>query len=104
MEWIALIGAGLCEIIGVFTIKRAIDARKWTAYLLIALPFAVSFSLLSYAMAHISMGTAYAIWTGTGTAGSALLGMYVFNEAKDWRRIFFIGLVIGSAVGLRLFA
>ena len=45
---------------------------------------------------------AYAIWTGIGAAGGALLGMLFFNESKDWRRIVCITLVLGSAVCLKL--
>ena len=53
-------------------------------------------------MAFISMGTAYAIWTGMGTAGSTLLGMFVFGEPKEARRIFFIALILASAIGLKI--
>ncbi|PWZ96760.1 QacE family quaternary ammonium compound efflux SMR transporter, partial [Staphylococcus pseudintermedius] len=48
------------------------------------------------------MGTAYAIWTGIGTAGGTILGMVVYHESKQFIRIFFIFLIIISAVGLKL--
>lgn len=48
------------------------------------------------------MGTAYAIWTGIGTSGGALVGMLFFGESKNWRRILFIFMIFGATVGLKL--
>ncbi|MCG7408075.1 multidrug efflux SMR transporter [Paenibacillus sp. ACRRX] len=104
MAWIALIVAGLCEVAGVLAIKRATTNPHWTSYVYMALTFGVSFSMLSYAMESISMGTAYAIWTGIGTAGSTLLGMFVFGEQKSAVRVGCIALIVGSVVGLKLIA
>ena len=64
--------------------------------------FTLSFAGLAYAMGTLPMGTAYAIWTGIGAAGGALLGMLFFNESKDWRRIVCIVLVLGAAIMLKL--
>lgn len=47
------------------------------------------------------MGTAYAIWTGIGASGGVILGMLFYGESKDWRRLIFIGMVLGAAVGLK---
>ncbi|GLI09433.1 QacE family quaternary ammonium compound efflux SMR transporter [Paenibacillus tyrfis] len=102
MAWAALLAAGLCEVIGVVALKRVTEKRHWTSYLLLIVTLGTSFSLLSLAMNHIPMGTAYAIWTGIGTAGSTLLGMFAFGEPKEWRRILFIGLILASAIGLKL--
>ena len=48
------------------------------------------------------MGTAYAIWTGIGASGGAILGMILYGESKDWKRIVFIAMVLGAAIGLKL--
>jgi paired small multidrug resistance pump len=101
MAWAALIAAGLCEVLGVLAIKRVTEYRIWTSHLFLVSAYGTSFSLLTIAMTHISMGTAYAVWTGIGTAGSILLGMFVFGEPKEWKRVFFIGLILASAVGLK---
>jgi paired small multidrug resistance pump len=53
-------------------------------------------------METLPMGTAYAIWTGIGASGGALIGMLFYGESKDWRRILFIAMVLSSAVGLKL--
>ncbi len=48
------------------------------------------------------MGTAYGIWSGIGTVGGALIGMFFFGESKDWRCVLFIAMVLGAAIGLKL--
>ena len=64
--------------------------------------FGISLTLLTIAMKEISMGTAYAIWTGVGTVGGVLIGMIFYGEPKDKRRLFFISLVVIAAIGLKL--
>lgn len=48
------------------------------------------------------MGTVYAIWKGIGASGGAIFGMLFYGESRDWRRLAFIGMVLGAAVGLKL--
>ena len=67
----------------------------------LGLAFILSFSTLKFAMVSIPMGTAYAIWTGIGTAGGTLIGM-IFMESLRISRILCILLIIISVVGLRL--
>ena len=104
MAWVSLVMAGLCEMMGVYMISRYNEQKSMQNLLLLTLAFILSFSGLAYAMETLPMGTAYAIWTGIGAAGGAILGMLFFNESKDWRRIFCIGLVLGSAICLKLIA
>jgi len=104
MAWVTLIIAGFCEVLGVMATERVSRKKNFTSYLMLVAAFGTSFSLLSYSMQHISMGTAYAIWTGIGTAGSAVVGMLLFGESKEWRRFLFIGMIIVSVVGLKLLA
>ena len=101
MAWLAVVLAGCAEVFGVINIKRMTE-KKWDAALYLIIGFGVSLSLLSYAMQTIPMGTVYAVWTGIGTVGATLLGMFVYGEPKDWKRIFCIALIIASAVGLKL--
>ncbi len=102
MSWVALILAGCFEVVGVM--GMAMINKKLSIYSIITLVggFTLSFILLSLAMREISMGTAYAIWTGIGTVGSALVGMVFFGESKNKIRVFFIFLIIASVVGLKL--
>ncbi len=53
-------------------------------------------------MKTLPMGTAYAIWTGIGSCGGALLGIIIYGESKDWRRIACIALILSATIGLKL--
>ncbi|MEH6944194.1 DMT family transporter [Bacillus sp. JJ722] len=102
MSWLFLIIAGICEVIGVILMKIATEKKSWIPKLMLIASFTVSFYFLSLAMDSIPMGTAYAIWTGIGTAGSALLGILIFKESADWRRLAFLGCILCGAIGLKL--
>ncbi|GIP38403.1 QacE family quaternary ammonium compound efflux SMR transporter [Paenibacillus sp. J31TS4] len=102
MAWFCLVLSGLSEVIGVYGINRVNEKKGIQGYLILAAGFVLSLGLLSVAMRSISMGTAYAIWTGIGTVGSAVLGMLAFGESRDVRRLLFIGMVLAAAVGLKL--
>ena len=63
----------------------------------------ISMGLLAYSLKTLPVGSAYAVWTGIGAVGTAILGIYLFNESKDFMRIFFILLIIIGLIGLRFF-
>lgn len=102
MSWFALLLAGLFEVIGVLWLNEYARHHQKRYIALLAVTFALSLLSLSWAMQVIPMGTAYAIWTGIGTAGGTILSMVVYHESKQFLRIFFILLIIISAVGLKL--
>lgn len=102
MGWISLVLAGLFEMFGVAMINKLHKDRNGKSLALLILGFGASFIFLSYAMETFPMGTAYAIWTGIGASGGAILGMILYKESKDWKRLVFIAIVLGSAVGLKL--
>ncbi|USB32914.1 multidrug efflux SMR transporter [Paenibacillus sp. YPG26] len=102
MAWIALIIAGCCEVLGVIGIKQVTLRGNLAAYGLLGIGFLCSFSLLTFAMTTLPMGTAYAVWTGIGTVGSALVGMFLYKEPKEWRRLVFIAIILVASVGLKL--
>ncbi|WP_404448025.1 multidrug efflux SMR transporter [Sutcliffiella horikoshii] len=102
MAWISLILAGLFEMFGVVMINKLHNDRTWKSLLLLIVGFGASFIFLAYAMKTLPMGTAYAIWTGIGASGGAILGMVLYDESKDWRRVVFIAMVLGAAIGLKL--
>ncbi|MCM3634009.1 MULTISPECIES: DMT family transporter [Paenibacillus] len=104
MAWVALILAGLLETFGVAMINQLSIKRNWQTVALLILGFGLSLGLLSYALRYIPMGTGYAIWTGIGVVGGALVGMIFYGESKDWKRMVFIAMVLGAAVGLKLFS
>ena len=102
MAWISLILAGVFEMFGVAMINKLHKDRSWQSVLYLILTFGASFVFLAYSMKTLPMGTAYAIWTGIGASGGAILGMLLYGESKDWRRLIFIGMVLGAAIGLKL--
>lgn len=104
MSWVALCLAGCFEVLGVLQLKRVALKQSWNTVLLLMLFFGCSFGFLSYAMMTIPMGTAYAVWTGIGTAGAAVLGMTLYGEAKEWKRLLFIVMILVAVVGLKLTA
>ncbi|WP_411344028.1 DMT family transporter [Paenibacillus sp. WLX1005] len=102
MYWLSLIAAGCFEIFGVICMNRLVRQRSLMNVLLMIVAFGGSFSFLTFAMNGISMGTSYAIWTGIGTVGGAIVGMLMYNEARSGLRILFIAMIVTSAVGLKL--
>ncbi|WP_102693633.1 DMT family transporter [Rummeliibacillus pycnus] len=102
MAWLAIITAGLCEVFGVTMMNRWQNEKKFSMIVWLIVSFALSLALLSYAMNSVPMSTAYAVWTGLGASGGALIGMIFFGESKNWKRILFITMILVSAVGLKL--
>jgi quaternary ammonium compound-resistance protein SugE len=62
----------------------------------------VSVALLGLALKALPLGTAYAVWTGIGAVGTAILGIYLFNEPRDALRLVCIALIVAGIVGLKL--
>lgn len=102
MAWASLVAAGLFEMFGVSMIHKLHRDRNWQSAALLMVGFAASFLFLAYAMQSLPMGTAYAIWTGIGASGGSILGMVLYGESKNWKRLIFIIMVLGAAVGLKL--
>ena len=102
MEWISLILAGIFEMIGVTMINVYNKHRNWQSIVLLIAAFGASFFFLAYTMQYLPMGTTYAIWTGIGASGSAILGMMLYGESKDWKRVICIFMILGGAIGLKL--
>ncbi|OUS67782.1 QacE family quaternary ammonium compound efflux SMR transporter [Paenibacillus sp. MY03] len=100
--WWLLIGAGMMEIVGVIGIKRVAENNNWTNNLILIGGFIISFQLLLGALETIPLSTAYAVWTGIGTVGAAVVGMTFFKESKSLLRIVCIAGVIGCVIGLKL--
>lgn len=102
MAWIYLITAGLLEI-GFTTAMRFSEGFTRLAPTLIFIALgALSFYCLGRAITVIPLGTAYAVWTGIGAAGTAILGILYFQEPMAFWRVFFITTLIGSIIGLKL--
>lgn len=102
MNWVYLIIAGILEVAWAIGLKYTEGWSKLVPSLITASIMIASFYFLSLAVKNLPIGTAYAIWTGIGTVGAAILGMVVFNEPKDLSRILCILLIIAGIAGLKL--
>lgn len=100
--WLYLVLAGVFEI-GFTTSMRYLDWSLRPAPIAAFLVCSVaSFWLLIAAMKTVPLGTAYAVWTGIGASGTALLGIYYYGEAATTLRLIFLATLIGSIIGLKL--
>lgn len=104
MAWIILVIAGLFEVGFTTCLKLSenFSNLKWSVGFFICIT--LSFLLLNKAIQTIPIGTAYGVWTGIGAVGTVLIGIWLFKEPTDFWRMFFIFLLIGSIVGLKLVA
>ncbi len=104
MAWIWLILAGLFEVGFTTCLKLSDNFKIWYWAWGFGICTFTSFYLLNKATQTIPMGTAYAVWTGIGAAGTVLVGIVFFQESSDFWRMFFLVLLIGSVLGLKFVA
>ena len=102
MAWAYLAVAGLFEIGWAIGLKYSEGFSKPVPSLLTVAAMAMSIWLLSVAMKTIPVGTAYAVWTGIGAVGVAILGMILFGESREILRITCLFLIIAGIIGLKL--
>ena len=101
MAWIVLLVSGLLETVWAIALARSEGFSKpaWVVLFLVAA--AISFAGLAYALRELPVGPAYAVWTGLGAAGTALVGMALLGEPAQVLRIVFVGLIVVAVVGLQ---
>ena len=103
MAWIYLILAGLMEIGWAIGLKYTDGfSRLWPSVGTV-LCMAVSFALLSLSLKTLPMGTAYAVWTGIGAAGTAAFGILFLGESREAGRLVCLALIVAGVVVLKLF-
>jgi quaternary ammonium compound-resistance protein SugE len=101
MAWLYLSFAGVFEIVWAIGLKYTEGfTRLWPSVGTVT-AMAVSFLFLAQALKTIPLGTAYAVWTGIGAAGTAFLGILLFGESRDLFRILCLLLVVAGIVGLK---
>ena len=102
MAWLALLAAGLFEIGWAIGLKYADGFTRLVPSLLTAASMVVSVALLGIAARTLPIGSAYAVWTGIGAVGVAILGMIIFDEPATPTRIACIALICAGVIGLKL--
>ena len=102
MSWLILLVAGVFEVAWAVGLKFTAGlTRLWPSVLTVSGGLA-SFVLLAQAAKTLPIGTAYAVWTGIGAVGTAVLGIVLFEESRDWPRLACILVIVVGIVGLRL--
>ena len=104
MNWVIVSIAGLFEVAFASCLGMAhmsAGREKWLWYTGFLVALIISMLLLMKAIQTLPVGTAYAVWTGIGAVGTAILGVMVFKDPVSFWRIFFIITLIGSIIGLK---
>jgi quaternary ammonium compound-resistance protein SugE len=102
MAWVVLFVAGLFEIGWAVGLKYTHGFTRLWPTVLSALSMVASLGLLGVALRTLPLGTAYPVWTGIGSVGTAVLGILLFREPATAARLFCIALIVGGIVGLRM--
>ena len=104
MSWFILIIAGVFEICWAIGLKYSSGFTKFWPSVFTIISMIISMVLLSLAVKEIPIGTGYAVWTGIGAVGTAILGIFLFNESSEIVLLFFMFLIVTGIVGLKLFS
>ncbi len=102
MHWLILIIAGIFEVAWAVGMKYSHGFTRLWPSVFTVLAMIISVYLLSLATKQISLGTAYAVWTGIGVIGTTVYGILYFSEPVEFLRIFFILLILIAIVGLKI--
>lgn len=104
MAWLTLMIAGLFEVVWAVGLKYTEGFTRLWPSLITAIGMVISLYLLSMALKQLPIGTAYAVWTGIGAVGTALIGIFFLGEPRDIARILSILLIVAGIVGLKIFS
>ena len=104
MAWVVLFVAGLLEVGWAVGLKYSEGLSRPVPTLLTGIALLASMGLLASAMRTLPLGTAYAVWTGIGTVGTAILGIMLFREPVTAMRLLCIALILAGIGGLKLSA
>lgn len=102
MAWVVLVVAGLLETGWAVGLKYSHGFTRPLPSLLTAAGIVASMAMLAWSVRSLPLGTAYATWVGIGTAGTVVLGIFLFDEPVSLARVGFLVLLTVSIVGLKL--
>lgn len=104
MSWTYLLIAALFEVGWAVGLEYTEGFTRLVPSVLTVIAMIVSMALLAQAVKTLPIGTAYAVWTGIGAAGTALAGIILFGEPRNLSRVLFLGFIITGVIGLKLTA
>jgi quaternary ammonium compound-resistance protein SugE len=102
MSWLILFLAGVLEVAWAVGLKQSAGFTRLWPSVFTAVAMAASVVLLGLALRHLPLGTAYAVWTGIGTVGTAVVGMIMLGEPAGALRLVSIALIVAGIAGLKL--
>ena len=102
MNWLVLFIAGIFEVIWAIGLKYSHGFSRLLPSAVTAFAMIMSFVLLGIAARSLPIGTAYAVWTGIGTVGTVIAGIYLFHETLDWGRVCCMLFILAGVAGLRI--
>lgn len=102
LAWTCLLLAGLCEVVWAVGLKYTEGFTRLWPSVGTVVAMIISVVLLGWSLKSLPLGTAYAVWTGIGAVGTALLGMVLFDESREILRLVCIGLILAGIIGLKL--
>lgn len=102
MPWLILFVAGLLEVVWALMLKQSEGFSKPGPTAVFVIALLLSMFLLSQALKSLPVGTAYAVWTGIGAAGTAILGMLLLGESRDIVKLVSLVMIVAGIIGLRL--
>ena len=102
LAWVVLFFAGLCEIGWAVGLKYTEGFSRLWPSVATGVAMLTSVVLLGWSLKTLPLGTAYAVWTGIGAVGTAVLGMLLFGESREAARLACIALIVAGIVGLKL--
>ena len=102
LAWVVLFFAGLCEIGWAVGLKYTEGFSRLWPSVATGVAMLASVVLLGWSLKTLPLGTAYAVWTGIGAVGTAILGMLLFGESREAARLACIALIVAGIVGLKV--
>ncbi len=102
MTWVILFIAGLLEVVWALMLKQSEGFTKPLPTIAFLISLFFSMFLLAQALKTLPVGTAYAVWTGIGAVGTAVLGIVWLGESRDIFKLFSLFMIVAGIIGLRL--
>lgn len=104
MPWVSLFVAGVFEVTWAISLKYADNFTRALPSLIAIVGMLGSVAFLSLSVKSLPLGTAYAVWTGIGAVGTAVCGIILFHESKDFIRVLCLGFIVIGVLGLKFFS
>lgn len=102
MAWVILFIAGLLEVVWALLLKQSAGFSRPLPTIGFVVSLVASMLLLSYSLRTLPVGTAYAVWTGIGAAGTAIVGILWLGESRDVLKLVSLVMLVGGIIGMRL--